>query len=66
MESFTYYMLCYQVLGCMAKLLAQQHEISGASCGSLSSNAFVLMVIHYLQQVKPPVVPVLQEVCTIS
>jgi terminal uridylyltransferase len=46
----------------MAKLLAKQCEIGDASRGSLSSYAYTLMVIHYLQQVKPPVIPVLQEV----
>lgn len=46
----------------MTKLLAKQCEIGDASRGSLSSYAYTLMVIHYLQQVKPPVIPVLQEV----
>ena len=46
----------------MAKLLAKQCGIGDASRGSLSSYAYTLMVIHYLQQVKPPVIPVLQEV----
>ena len=33
-----------------------------AATGSLSSYAYILMLIHYLQQVKPPVLPVLQKV----
>ncbi len=59
-------LVSYQVLGFMAKLLAKQCEIGDASRGSLSSYAYTLMVIHYLQQVKPPVIPVLQEVSVFS
>ena len=33
-----------------------------ASSGSLSSYAYIILLLHYLQQVKPPVVPVLQQV----
>ena len=33
-----------------------------ASSGSLSSYAYILLLLHYLQQVKPPVIPVLQQV----
>jgi terminal uridylyltransferase len=32
-----------------------------ASTGSLSSYAYILMLIHYLQKTSPPVVPVLQQ-----
>lgn len=46
----------------MAKILAKRCEIGDASRGSLSSYAYILMVLHYLQQVNPPVIPVLQEV----
>ena len=69
MRSMPYFMaailnsnLLHKILGYMAKLLAKQCEIGDASRGSLSSYAYTLMVIHYLQQVKPPVIPVLQEV----
>ena len=34
-----------------------------ASTGSLSSYSYIILLIHYLQQVEPPVVPVLQQVC---
>ncbi|KAK4026185.1 hypothetical protein OUZ56_015202 [Daphnia magna] len=51
-----------RILGYMTKLLAKQCEIGDASRGSLSSYAYTLMVIHYLQQVTPPVIPVLQEI----
>lgn len=33
-----------------------------ASAGSLSSYAYLLMMIHYLQRTDPPVVPCLQKV----
>ena len=33
-----------------------------ASRGSLSSYAYIIMMIYYLQQCDPPVLPVLQEV----
>ena len=36
--------------------------IGDASRGSLSSYGYILMMLHYLQQCKPPVIPVLQEV----
>lgn len=36
-------------------------QIGDASRGSLSSYAFTLMTLHFLQQRTPPVIPVLQE-----
>ena len=33
-----------------------------ASSGSVSSYAFIIMMIHYLQQLPRPVLPVLQQV----
>jgi terminal uridylyltransferase len=50
-----------KVLGYMTKLFAKKCEIGDASRGSLSSYAYILMLIHYLQQCNPPVLPVLQE-----
>ena len=50
-----------QKLGYMVKLLAKTCGIGDASQGSLSSYGHILMMIYYLQQVSPPVVPVLQE-----
>ena len=35
-----------------------------AAAGSLSSYAYVLMLLHYLQTVTPPILPILQQVCT--
>ena len=40
---------------------SQVCDIGGASRGSLSSYAYILMMIFYLQKVSPAVVPVLQE-----
>ena len=51
-----------RILGFMAKRLAKCCRIGDASRGSLASYAYTLLVLHYLQQVKPPIIPVLQEV----
>ncbi|ELU05930.1 hypothetical protein CAPTEDRAFT_221986, partial [Capitella teleta] len=53
-----------RVLGYTMKVFAKCCDICDASRGSLSSYAFVLMVIYYLQQCDPPVLPVLQELYT--
>ncbi|KAG1670310.1 Terminal uridylyltransferase 7 [Nymphon striatum] len=50
-----------QILGYTLKLFAKLCDIGAASRGSLSSYAYVLMVIYFLQQRKPAVLPVLQE-----
>lgn len=47
------YQLCFQVC-----------DIGDASKGSLSSYAYILMLLHYLQQCQPPVIPVLQTLHT--
>lgn len=39
-------------------------DIGDASKGSLSSYAYILMLLHYLQQCNPPVIPVLQTLYT--
>lgn len=46
----------------VANCWVQCADICDASRGTLSSYAYILMVIYFLQQRKPPVVPVLQEV----
>ena len=51
-----------KVLGYLAKLFAKRCDIGDASRGSLSSYAYILMLIHYLQQCDPPVLPVLQVI----
>ena len=48
-------------LGYLVKLFAKTVGIGDASRGSLSSYAYLLMTIFYLQQVEPPVLPVLQQ-----
>ncbi|KAJ8005520.1 hypothetical protein DPEC_G00118810 [Dallia pectoralis] len=49
--------LCY-----VMKVFAKMCDIGDASRGSLSSYAYTLMVLFYLQQRSPPVIPVLQEI----
>ena len=44
----------------MVKNLAKRCDIGDASRGSLSSYAYILMLLHYLQQCNPPVIPCLQ------
>ncbi|CAF0768557.1 unnamed protein product [Rotaria sordida] len=48
-------------LGYMTKHLAKTCDIGDASRGTLSSYAYIIMVIHFLQQIQPPVLPVLQQ-----
>ncbi|CAF1111531.1 unnamed protein product [Adineta ricciae] len=48
-------------LGYMIKHLTKSCDIADASRGTLSSYAYILMVIHFLQQTQPPVLPVLQQ-----
>ncbi|XP_064604614.1 terminal uridylyltransferase 4-like isoform X2 [Liolophura sinensis] len=50
-----------EILGYAMKVFAKVCDIGDASRGSLSSYGYILMVLHYLQQCKPPVIPVLQE-----
>ncbi|XP_028313521.1 terminal uridylyltransferase 7 isoform X2 [Gouania willdenowi] len=49
--------LCY-----VMKVFAKMCDIGEASRGSLSSYAYTLMVLFFLQQRNPPVIPVLQEI----
>ncbi|XP_052397285.1 terminal uridylyltransferase 4 isoform X1 [Carassius gibelio] len=51
-----------QFLGYTMKVFAKRCDIGDASRGSLSSYAYILMVLYFLQQREPPVVPVLQEI----
>ncbi|XP_061623433.1 terminal uridylyltransferase 7 [Phyllopteryx taeniolatus] len=48
--------LCY-----VMKVFAKMCDIGDASRGSLSSYAYTLMVLFFLQQREPPLLPVLQE-----
>ncbi|XP_077570666.1 terminal uridylyltransferase 7 isoform X1 [Stigmatopora nigra] len=49
--------LCY-----VMKVFAKVCDIGDASRGSLSSYAYTLMVLFFLQQREPPLIPVLQEI----
>ncbi|XP_053558405.1 terminal uridylyltransferase 7 [Bombina bombina] len=49
--------ICY-----IMKVFTKMCDIGDASRGSLSSYAYTLMVLYYLQQRNPPVIPVLQEI----
>ncbi|XP_072441972.1 terminal uridylyltransferase 7-like isoform X1 [Chiloscyllium punctatum] len=49
-------------LGYTMKVFAKVCDIGDASRGSLSSYAYTLMALYFLQQRKPPVIPVLQEI----
>ncbi|XP_068726733.1 terminal uridylyltransferase 4-like isoform X2 [Montipora capricornis] len=51
-------------LGYTVKVFAKVCDIGDASKGSLSSYAYILMLLHYLQQCQPPVIPVLQSLHT--
>uniref|UniRef100_A0A8C5LWS9 RNA uridylyltransferase n=1 Tax=Leptobrachium leishanense TaxID=445787 RepID=A0A8C5LWS9_9ANUR len=51
--------LCYTM-----KIFTKICDIGDASRGSLSSYAYTLMVLFFLQQRNPPVIPVLQEIYT--
>ncbi|NXI97943.1 TUT7 uridylyltransferase, partial [Psophia crepitans] len=51
--------LCYTM-----KVFTKICDIGDASRGSLSSYAYTLMVLYFLQQRNPPVIPVLQEIYT--
>ncbi|GFS61638.1 terminal uridylyltransferase 7 [Trichonephila inaurata madagascariensis] len=48
-----------KILGCCLKLLAKKANIADGASRSLSSYSYILMAIHYLQQVNPPVLPVM-------
>ncbi|XP_063681749.1 uncharacterized protein LOC134816713 isoform X2 [Bolinopsis microptera] len=49
-------------LGLLVKAVVKNCECADASTGSLSSYAYTMMVIYFLQQLDPPVIPVLQEI----
>ncbi|CAF0731229.1 unnamed protein product [Didymodactylos carnosus] len=48
-------------LGYMLKFLAKTYDIGDASQGTLSSYSYIIMLIHFLQQITPPVLPILQQ-----
>ncbi|XP_047146010.1 terminal uridylyltransferase 4 isoform X1 [Hydra vulgaris] len=50
-----------RIMGYCIKYFAKICNIGDASRGSLSSYAYILLMLYYLQHCEPPVVPVLQE-----
>ncbi|KAL3073838.1 hypothetical protein niasHT_034870 [Heterodera trifolii] len=48
-------------LGFAVKRWAKLYGINDASAGSISSYAYVVMLIHFLQRIDPPVLPFLQN-----
>uniref|UniRef100_A0A914I935 PAP-associated domain-containing protein n=1 Tax=Globodera rostochiensis TaxID=31243 RepID=A0A914I935_GLORO len=48
-------------LGVAIKRLAKMCGVNDASTGSISSYAYIVMLIHVLQRVEPPVLPFLQN-----
>ncbi|CAF1267106.1 unnamed protein product [Adineta steineri] len=61
LRTYTEIDACVSQLGYMVKHLTKLCGIADASRGTLSSYAYIIMVIHFLQQIQPPVLPVLQE-----
>lgn len=57
-----------RVLHCgrLIKEWAKRHELVGTADGNLNSYAYMLLVIHYLQSTKQPVVPNLQKLTEVS
>ena len=49
-------------LGVCLKKWAKSHGVNDASQGTVSSYAWIVMLIHYLQRTTPPVLPNLQAV----
>ena len=49
-----------RIIGYVMKVFAKLCDIGDASRGSLSSYAYVILALHFLQQRRPPVIPVLQ------
>jgi len=48
-------------VGRLVKEWAKRHELVGTADGCLNSYAYMLLTLHYLQWLNPPVVPNLQE-----
>lgn len=52
----------FRQLGFIVKYWAKQRKINEPYLGTLSSYAYLLMVINFLQQRKPPILPALQQI----
>ncbi|XP_063721557.1 terminal uridylyltransferase 4-like isoform X2 [Symsagittifera roscoffensis] len=62
MNAYAIYDERLRTLGYGIKKFAKLADINDASTGSLSSYAYLLMMIYYLQHTSPPVLPCLQDV----
>ena len=51
-----------QDLGLLVKHFGKVNELADASQGGLSSYAYILLTIHFLQRTDPPIIPVLQQI----
>ncbi|XP_029916248.1 poly(A) RNA polymerase GLD2 isoform X2 [Myripristis murdjan] len=61
LRSYAYADLRVRPIILVVKKWARHHDINDASKGTLSSYTLVLMVLHYLQTLKEPVIPSLQK-----
>uniref|UniRef100_A0A8C3AUC3 polynucleotide adenylyltransferase n=1 Tax=Cyclopterus lumpus TaxID=8103 RepID=A0A8C3AUC3_CYCLU len=61
LRSYAYADLRIRPMILVVKKWARHHQINDASKGTLSSYTLVLMVLHYLQTLKEPVLPSLQR-----
>ena len=52
-----------KVLGLFLKAVVKKLKINDTKYGDLGSSMFITMLIHYLQQTNPPVLPGISEVC---
>ena len=50
-----------QDLGLLVKHFGKYMDLADASHGGLSSYAYVLLAIHFLQRTDPPIIPILQQ-----
>ena len=50
-----------QDLGLLVKHFGKYMDLADASHGGLSSYAYVLLAIHFLQRTNPPIIPILQQ-----
>ena len=51
-----------QDLGLLVKHFGKVKDLADASLGGLSSYAYILLTIHFLQRTDPPIIPVLQQI----
>ena len=51
-----------QDLGLLVKHFGKIKDLADASIGGLSSYAYILLTIHFLQRTVPPIIPVLQQI----